>query len=155
MPITSAERNDILSLVVGIFDAAPGQANLATLVAQFEAGQSLPQMAADLAGIPQFSSLYAASLSNAQFIDLFHANLVGGEVAAAPLAWARGWNLAKLESGISRGQVMLESIQALAEIPASNSEWANAKAAHENKIEVAHYYSITKAQSSPSLSDLL
>lgn len=155
MPVTTEVRNNLVKLTAGLFDAAPGASNLALLMAEAEAGSTVHQIGVNLADTVLFKSLYPDTLSSATFIEQFLANVLGGEVSAASLAWAQGWMLEMLAGGMSRGEMLMTALIALNEVPATNTEWATAKASLDNKAEVALHYSLNdQQQSAPPLANL-
>ncbi|MES2626945.1 MAG: calcium-binding protein [Pseudomonadota bacterium] len=151
--ITPAARSEILALVVGMFGAAPGTNYLNQLVAAWEAGQSVSQIANSLAKIPLFNQTYPTAFTSQEFADRLVANLLGSEVTdAAAKTWATNWVVGKLNAGTSRSDVILTAVQALSST--TNAAYANAKLALANKVAVSEYYSVTKQQSDTDLLDL-
>lgn len=146
--------NEILAVLVGMFDAAPGSAILTQLQDAADAGVSLKQLAAVLAAKAQFAQVYPTSDTASAFADKLVANLLGDEVAAEQKEAAHDLIVGKLNAGESRSDVIVDAVQLLLSVPDDNAKWGDAKAALLNKVEVASYYSVDAGQNSNSLSDL-
>jgi len=67
MAITVEARTSLIELVVGMFGAAPGAKVLSDLVAAYEKGQTIKQIAANLANTIEFTTLFPTFLTNAEF----------------------------------------------------------------------------------------
>ncbi|MDT8428111.1 MAG: Ig-like domain-containing protein, partial [Pseudomonadales bacterium] len=154
MAITAEARNDIITLVVGMFDAAPGNAVLTDLVAAFESGQSLAQLAATLATSTQFTSVYPNFLTAEAFATKLVETLVGDEVPASEKAWAVDQLVAEVNAGRSFGEVAFIAIQALSAVPEDEPNWGNGAARLNNKVEVATFFTVDRLQSGATLEEL-
>lgn len=154
MAITAEARTEIIQLVVGMFGAAPGASVLSDLVAAKEAGQTVKQIAANVANTNEFKSIYPTFLTNDEFATRFVNNLVGSEVAAADKAAAVTILVGQLNAGATRANVMVDAINAVKAVPSTNTAWANAAAALANKVSVATYYSVDKQLSGSTLAAL-
>ena len=55
MAISSTKQTEILKIVAGLFNAAPGGSNLSDLARQVEGGMTTSQLADALASIPLFT----------------------------------------------------------------------------------------------------
>ncbi len=154
MAITAEARTEIIQLVVGMFGAAPGASVLSDLVAAKEAGQTVKQIAANVANTAEFKSIYPTFLTNQEFAERFVNNLVGSEVAAADKAAAVTILVGQLNAGATRSNVVVDAINAVKAVPSTNTAWANAAAALANKVSVATYYSVDKQLSGASLAAL-
>lgn len=154
MAITVENRTNLVGLVVGMFGAAPGASVLSDLVASFEAGATLKQIAANVANTTEFTSIFPTFLTNEEFATKVVNQLVGTEVVAAEKAAAVVTLTAMLNGGASRTDVFVDAIAALDAIPATNTAWASAAAAFDNKVAVAVYYSVDKQLSGSTLAEL-
>ncbi|MDO9318166.1 MAG: calcium-binding protein [Gammaproteobacteria bacterium] len=154
MAITAEARTEIIQLVVGMFGAAPGASVLSDLVAAKEAGQTVKQIAANVANTNEFKSIYPTFLTNQEFAERFVNNLVGSEVAAADKAAAVTILVGQLNAGATRSNVVVDAINAVKAVPSTNTAWANAAAALANKVTVATYYSVEKQLSGTTLAGL-
>jgi len=138
MALTTAERTNIVKLVVGMFNAAPGATYLAELTVAFEAnGRSLSNLAKDLALTPAYKQLNPVFQTAAEFATAFLTPL-GLQANAVAVDFVT----AKFNAGVSKGQIAYEAIVALDASTAT--EFAAAKAIVTNKANVAEYYSVTK-----------
>ena len=154
MPITTSQNN-ILQLIVGMFDAAPGAAYLA----EFETSLSshngdIKLLAADLGTTGTFNQLYPSLLTNNEFAAKFIGNLVGTEVSADGKAWAVNWVEGLLNGGASRTDTMVTAIEALKAVDPTDSVWGNAQKALVNQTSAAEYYSVDLNQSSTDFTAL-
>ncbi|MDO8272571.1 MAG: hypothetical protein Q7U82_11745, partial [Gammaproteobacteria bacterium] len=154
MAITAEARTEIIQLVVGMFGAAPGASVLSDLVAAKEAGQTVKQIAANVANTNEYKSIYPTFLTNQEFAERFVNNLVGSEVAAADKAAAVTILVGQLNAGATRSNVVVDAINAVKAVPSTNTAWANAAAALANKVTVATYYSVEKQLSGTTLAGL-
>lgn len=154
MAITVEARTSIIELVVGMFGAAPGASVLSDLVAAYEAGQTIKQIAANLAKTAEFTNIFPTFLTNAEYATKVVDQLVGTEVVAAEKAAAVTTLTAMLNAGASRSSVFVDAIDAIDAITSSNTAWANAGAALDNKVAAAVYFSVDKQLSGSTLSEL-
>lgn len=135
---TQAQQTELLTLLVGMFDAAPTAEIFNGLVAGLDAGATVDQYAEAIAASSYFTDLYADA-------DAFAANfgtaLVGEYVSEEVLAVANEVVAARLEAGDSVADVIAFALTALSSDAAANSEtWGAAAAALENKVTVAQYF---------------
>ncbi|MGE0331520.1 MAG: beta strand repeat-containing protein [Ramlibacter sp.] len=138
MALTTAERTNIIKLVVGMFNAAPGATYLAELTVAFEAnGRSLSNLAKDLALTPAYKAINPVFQTAAEFATSFLTPL-GLQANTTAVDFVT----AKFNAGVSKGQIAYEAIVALNASTAA--EFADAKAIVTNKTTVAEYYSVTK-----------
>ena len=154
MAITVEARTSIIELVVGMFGAAPGASVLSDLVAAYEKGQTIKQIAANLANTDQFKSIFPTFLTNAEYATKVVNQLVGTEVVQAEKDAAVTELTAILNGGASRSSVFVDAINAVNAITSTNAAWANAGAAFDNKVSVAVYYSVDKQLSASTLAGL-
>lgn len=154
MAITVEQRTSIIELVVGMFGAAPGASVLSDLVAAYEAGSTLKQIAANLANTDQFKGIFPTFLTNAEFATKVVNQLVGSEVVQAEKDAAVTTLTGLLNGGQSRSSLFVDAINAVNAITSDNANWGNAGAAFDNKVSVAVYYSVDKQLSGSSLSAL-
>ena len=80
MAITAETRTDIIEIVVGMFDAAPGASVLAELTASVDAGTSLRDLTVALANSTVFQAAYPNFLTNEEFATNFLTSILGGNV---------------------------------------------------------------------------
>ena len=147
---------DIIELIVGMVDAAPGADILAELETAVDAGASIEDLAIAIAANPAWSGdtgLFPDYLPDAIFASQWITQLLGAAVDADTLAEAIDEMTTLLTGGTGRGEAMYATIVALA--ASTDPDLADASATLANKTTVAEYYSITVAQSSTDLDDLL
>lgn len=163
MAITVEARKDLITLVVGMFDGAPGTNVLSDLTNAFEAGSSLKAIATNLASSAEYQSIYPDSLTNAEFAAQLVENMVGNLVSASQKAEATAMLLGQLnaqptttsaQKAAARADVTITAINALKAIPTTDAVWGNAAAALANKVEVATYHSVSQNQPTTNLADL-
>lgn len=146
--ITVQERTNILKLVAGMFNAAPGAAYLNEFTDAYVAmNKDLGALAAGFGQTGAFQSLYPSFLTAEEFANKFLDTL--GLKANTE---AQDWVKAKVTAGESFASVIF---QALVAIDASTSD--DFKAAREqlaNKATVAEYYSVSLQASSDDLAVL-
>lgn len=151
---TQETRSELITIVVAMFDAAPGTAVLSDLVAASDAGSSNAQIAANLAGTAEFRSIYPTFLTNEEFANNFVDNMVGTLVSEDEKDIIKDYLTGELNAGASRVDVVLSAVEALSAIPADDAVWGDASAAFANKVEVAEYHTVTKQQATTNLEDL-
>lgn len=155
MAITTAERTAIIELTVMMFNAAPGATYLAQIVALYEANpgtseQKLQALANQLAQ----TSVYRSMHPNFETAEEFAASFL------TPLglqndAVAKDFIIAKVNAGVSKGQIAYEAYVALNAVPSTGAaQYVAANAILNNKTTVAEYYSITKGLAATDLASL-
>lgn len=146
--ITVPERTNILKLVAGMFNAAPGAAYLSEFTDAYLAlNKDLGALANALGQTGAFKSLYPSFLTAEEFADKFLDTL-----GLKDNTEAQDWVQAKVNAGESFASVVF---QALVAIDASTSD--DFKAARDqltNKAAAAEYYSVTLQASSDDLATL-
>jgi len=155
MALSNSQRNELVGLFIAMFKAAPGEEYLAQLVAAREAGSSLLDIATALAAKPQVQLAYPSSIEvtekylepiQRELAQRIVGNLLADDTPMSARTWAASWIYEKLHAGASIASVVLEAAQAL--MSTDNPAYASAKALMLNRIDVATYYSVTRAQSS-------
>lgn len=146
--VTTQERTNILKLVAGMFNAAPGAAYLNEFTNAFvDLNKDLGALANALGQTGAFQSLYPSFLTADEFANKFLDTL--GLKANTE---AQDWVKAKVNAGESFASV---AFQALVAIDASTAD--DFKAARDqltNKATAAEYYSVTLQASSDDLAAL-
>ena len=141
MAISAETHREIIQLVVGMFDAAPGATFLPEFISAVESGTTFNALAEDLSKTTYFQELYPDQDTSNSFSTKFIDALVGGEVAESDENWAVGFVEGLLASGVTRAEAMVTTINALANVPTTDGRFCNARIALENKVDVAEYYS--------------
>ncbi len=143
--ITTQERSNILKLVVGMFNAAPGAAYLNEFVGAYQAmGNSYVNLATALGNNGAFQQLYPNSLTNGEKATKFLSTL-----GLDKNQEAQEWVQAKLNAGENFGVVILQALEAILET--KSPDFADAQNLLNNKAAVAEYYSVSKGESSEDL----
>lgn len=154
MAITVEVRAELIKLVVGMFNAAPGFTIMTDLANASNAGQSVAQIAASLEQSTEFKSIYPVFLTNNEFVTKLVNTMVGNLVSAEQKAWAVTELTAELNAGASRSAVIVSAVTALSAVPADEANWGAASTAFANKVDVATYFTIDQQQSGASLAAL-
>lgn len=153
MAITAEARTDIIALVVGMFDAAPGATYLSQFVNAADAGATIETLAADLTGTGAFKGIYPDLQTNNEFATKF-VNNIASEASDSAKAWAVTWIEAQLNGGATKAEVIVASINALRATDEADANWGNAAAALNNKVEVAEWYSVDQLGNAVDLATL-
>jgi hypothetical protein len=153
MAITAETRADIISLVVGMFDAAPSTNLLNDFVNAIAIGQSLEVTASGLAESAEFKSIYADWLTNEEFAAKFVSNILV-EASADTVAEAEAFVTGQLNAGADRGEVILSAVEALSAVSADDANYGASAQAHANKVAVATYYSVDMGGNANDLASL-
>ncbi len=153
MAITVEARTSITELVVGMFGAAPGARVLSDLVAAYEAGMTIKQMAANLANTNEFKGIFQTFLTNGEFATKV-VNQLLAEASTTAKAEAVTVLTAELNGGMSRSDAFVAAINFVNGTASTNTTYGTSAAAFDNKVEVATYYSVEKALSGSSLQAL-
>lgn len=142
MAISQAQRTDLLTLVVGMFDAAPTSDLLSDLAKGLNEGATLDQYANNLGNSSEFETLYPAYLTVEEFSELFITNLLGGNTSAQAVTDGADYVAALINSGVSAGQAAYTAVKAIAAAPVSDAVWGAAAAELNNKVAVADYFAV-------------
>lgn len=153
MAITVEARTNIIGLVVGMFNAAPGASVLSDLVAAYEKGSTIKQIAANLAATAEFKGIFQTFLTNGEYSTKV-VNQLLAEASVAAKAEAVTVLTAALNGGMSRSDAFVEAITFVNATASTNATFGTSAAAFDNKVSVATYYSVDKALSGSSLQNL-
>lgn len=154
MAITVEARKDILSIVVGMFNGAPGATILSQLTNAFEAGSTRLQIATNLAGTAEYLSIFPAFQTNSEFATKLVNNMLGSLVTDANKAVAVELLTARLNAAntstpaakaAARAEVSIYALDLLKAVPTTDAGFGAARVALDNKVEVATFYSVDKA----------
>ncbi|MFT5716351.1 MAG: serralysin [Oleiphilaceae bacterium] len=150
----SATQSSVLSMVVSMFNAAPGAVYLNGLSALLDSGTTATELATALGSGEALKSIYRSSLSSNEFSKVFIENIIGTEASTANKALASSLVLNELNNGASKGSVMFAIATALTNIGAADAQWGAAHDAFVNKVAVAKWYSIDQNGSATDLATL-
>ncbi len=151
---TQETRAELITIVVAMFDAAPGVAVLSDLTAASDAGNSNTAIAASLANSAEFKGIFPTFQTNAEFVSKFVDQMVGSLVSDAEKATVKTALTAEMNAGATRVDVVLTAVAALKAIPTTDAVWGNASAAFANKVEVATFHTVENQQPTTTLADL-
>jgi hypothetical protein len=145
MPITSAQKNDILGVVVGLFNASPGNEFLRNFTTLIEGGTTVAQLADTIAATPAFTSgiMGGKTTTAAQVTEMMsHYGLVADGVAGSPASQAEAFFTSSITAGVGFGAIAVQATAFLLgpTVPAAFTQTANL---FKNKIAVADVHSAT------------
>jgi hypothetical protein len=156
--ITTEQRNELLGLIVTMFQAAPGEQALGDVVGAREAGASLESIANALSTKALFSNVYSATQTADEFADAVVAWLLPASTPSAALTWSKGWVLDRIAEGggtptaALKASVLVQAAQAI--MATENTNYAAAQALMQNRIDVSNYYSVVQLQPTTTLLEL-
>lgn len=142
MAISVDTKEDLVRLVVIMFDAAVGETYLVDLVHAAESGATIEQIAENIFTTDQAKALYPVSQSDAQFTEQFLQQLCGDYLEATEYQMAFTEIMNLLGAGFSKGDVVVESMNYLRYSAPQTSTFDSLKAMQSNKFEVAKYHTI-------------
>lgn len=143
MDIITQQRNELIGLLVGMFDAAPTADLLTEFVNAIKAGQSLSGLADGLTSSSEFQSLYPETLTHEEFATRFVHNLLSSDTNGDAVNIGIEFVLGLLNSGATLGETLDTSIGALLAVNDENPSFGQAKQILLNKIDLAAYYAST------------
>lgn len=139
MAISTTERDQILGLVVGLFNGAPGGANLSDLANALEAGVPIEEIADILDSIPLFTQdVMGGKVTVAQQVAVLMNNfgLTADGVEGSPATQAEEFFTDSIEAGMGFGPTVLIAVNFLMD-PNVPEEFAETAALLNNKVLVA------------------
>ncbi len=157
MALANQSLNDrvVLMLTSGMFDATPGQSILSDFSAMLANGTSWSSVANQLANTTQFKSLYADTLSNDAFATQWLGTMIPGYSASNTADKSVHDSIvSQLNQGVSRGDVILNSLVELSKIPTTDPTWGATAQQWINRSEASSHYSIDLAQSTSSFTTM-
>lgn len=141
MAMTKTERDNLLGLLVGMFDASPNSALLDQFATSLMGGTSLTDLADDLAATAEFKSIFPVWLTNEEFAERFVAQVLDGNTSEAGVTFAEDYVAGLLNGGSTIGEAAVIATQALMGAE-GDPVFGDAAAAFHNKIAVAEYFSL-------------
>jgi len=142
---STIDRLNLISLLVGMFDATPSAELMIGFTASVETGKSITDIANDMDDTLEFQSLYSTELSDDEFAERFVTKILDGNTNAAGLAEGIAAIEGLLASGNSRGEVMKVAVDFLMGLDVSDATYGQAAQALQNKTDVAVYF-VTNVQ---------
>jgi len=144
MSITSEQQNNILGVIVGLFNASPGFNFLAYFATMIENGTTEAQLADTLATSSEFiNDIIGGKTPAAQVAELMnHYGLIADNIAGSPASQAEAFFTNNINAGVGFGSIVFQATSFLLNdsVPASFTETANLL---KNKIAVADIHSAT------------
>jgi len=147
MAVTAETRTEIIQMVVGTLDAAPGFTILTELVQAYDAGTLVsPELVQIMVDNPAFEADYPLFLTNEEFATRYFTNLLSpavpedGDLMAEVVELATGL----LNGGTTRAELIFAAVDFLANTSEDDAVLGAAVAQFNNKTEVAEYFSVTQ-----------
>ncbi len=154
MAITSTQQTDILKVVAGLFNAAPGGTNLTDLANAVEAGMTIRQLADVLAAHTLFTNgVMGGKVTTVAQVAVLMDNFgltVGNADATSADAQAEAYFTQQIEAGVGFGQIVFDAVTFLS--TTTDTAFTTTATLLANKALVAAAYS--QSNSSTSLSTL-
>ena len=113
MAITSAQQTEILKIVAGLFNAAPGGSNLSELANFVSNGGTTQQLSNALAALPLFTTgILAGKVTIEDQVSVLMKNfgLTDSSDAASAGAQAHDYFHARIEAGDGFGDIVFECL---------------------------------------------
>ena len=147
MPITREQQNNILGIVAGLFNAAPGGQFLTEFSDAVEAGLTEAQLADILAAHPVFTNgIMGSTTTTASQVTVLmnHYGLVSDVLAGSAASQAEAFFTSSIDSGVGFGAITAQATVFLLgdSVPAEFIETANLL---RNKIIAAEIYSASNS----------
>lgn len=154
MAITSEQQSDILKVVAGLFNAAPGGSNLTDLASQVESGVTVEQLADGLAAHSIFTNeVMAGKVTTAAQTAVLLGNFgltAGNTDATSADAQAEAFFTSQIDAGVGFGAIVYQAVTFLSGTVAS--DFTATQTLLNNKVLVAEAFSASS--SSNDLSEL-
>jgi hypothetical protein len=152
--MTASQQLDAYRFFIVAFGAAPGVTFMNQLDEAYASGMSTQQIVNVYTTKPQFLSVYPKFLSHEEFASRIVESVVGTSATAAAKQFAKDDIFNALSAGMSRGDVIYQIFNNLAQMPSTNSDWANMARKLANQVEYAKYFTQTLGNSTMVLSSL-
>jgi len=148
MAITSAQQTEILKIVAGLFNAAPGGSNLSELANFVSNGGTTQQLSNALAALPLFTTgILAGKVTVEDQVDVLMKNfgLTDSDDAASAGAQAHDYFHDRIEAGDGFGAIVYDAVTFLS--TTTDTAFTEAKTLLDNKALVSAAYSKTSSAS--------
>lgn len=136
----SNQRNELMTLIVGMFDGAPTAAIFNQLIDQVQGGESIESLMNSLVLTDEFQSLYSDALTNDEFSTAFVTAILAGNASDEALQEGIEYVAQLLAEGTGRGEALYTAIKALSSVEFSDEVWGKASQNLLNKISVAQLF---------------
>lgn len=137
MAFTVENKADAYLFFALAFNAAPGSVYGDQIVGAYNAGMTTKQIVNVYTTKEQFTKLYPATQTNAEFAAALVANVVGATATDAVKAAAQADIVAALTAGLSKGDVIFNVLGNLSKKDTADAAWGKTVAMINNKIAVA------------------
>ncbi|WP_191602248.1 beta strand repeat-containing protein [Marinomonas algicola] len=144
MAITLTQRTDLITALVGLFDAAPSSELLTGFVAGMDSGATVDSMVNNWGNSAEFASLYPTYLTNEEFAAKFVKALTGSTLDAAGVTLANDFVLAQINGGATQAEAALAAVRILATVDPADATFGAAKQQLTNKVDAATYFATTQ-----------
>lgn len=145
MAITSTQQTQILQVVAGLFNAAPGGTNLTDLANAVEAGMTIRQLADVLAAHTLFTNgVMGGKVTTVAQVAVLMDNFgltVGNTDAASADAQAEAYFTSQIDAGVGFGQIVYDAVTFLS--TTTDAAFTTTATLLANKALVAAAYSAT------------
>ena len=143
MTITNQQKNNILGVIVGLFNAAPGKKYFTEFADIVSAGFTEAQLADSLAAHSAFTSGIMAGKTTVTAkvaVLMNHYGLIADGIAGSPASQANAFFTSSLKAGKGYGEIVVEATNFLLSngVPIEFTETVNLL---KNKIKIADAYS--------------
>jgi len=139
MALTATDKTNLYRFFAIAFDAAPGVTYMTQLADAVAAKMSIEQIVEVFTAKSQFTATYPTFLTNGDFAAKLVDNVVGGSASAAAKAEAVADIEAALSAGWSRGKVIYQVFNNLAN-KMGDAKWGGTAAQMANQVAYAQYY---------------
>jgi len=148
MAISSTKQTEILKIVAGLFNAAPGGSNLSELAKQVEGGMTTSQLADALASIPLFTNgILAGKVTVDDQVNVLMNNfgMTADSDATSAGSQAKAYFNQQITNGVGFGKIVFDAVTFLS--ATTDTKFAVAQTLLNNKAMVAATYSKTTSSS--------
>ena len=152
MAITSTQQTDILKVVAGLFNAAPGGTNLSDLANAVDGGMTIKQLANVLASNTLFTNGIMAGkvTTDAQAAVLMNNfGLVADNTTTSAGSQALAYFKAQIDAGVGFGDIVFDAVTFLS--TTTDATFTTAATLLANKALVAESYSASNSSSDLSV----
>ena len=139
--MTTDQRADTYRFFSIAFGAAPGVEYLQQMETAYGFGMTTKQVVNVFTTKTQFTSVYAATLSNTDFANNIVDSIVVDSASAANKASAKQTIAGALDAGWTRGDIVYQLFDNLSKKAADDADWAGTAKLMQNRVAVATYVS--------------
>ncbi len=142
MALSTTMKTDLYRFFAVAFDAAPGATYMTQLAEAANSGMTIQQIVEVFTTKPQFTSVYPNFFTNAQFADKLIETVVGASATAEAKTEAKASVEAALALGgeWTRGKVIYQIFNNLANKAADDATWGATSKMMANQVAYAQYY---------------